>query len=1212
MSTSTTAQNRWLELFRASHAWGSEWNVDQLIQRIAADSQRFLRWDVSALFLLEQSGLVLRATAPNGRELPPHVLTLAKEAVRTGRLMHGHDVSDMRASTSQNGASAVVCAPLTASRGILGALYLESSSRQSAEDDEDFLESLALQAATALEHASLFNSAITDPLTGLLTHRHFQQELEQAVRRAARSEQPLSLLLLDLDHFKQLNDTCGHAAGNTCLTSVAATLKEALRATDVIARFGGDEFEVLLPDTPQDAAARVAEKLREHIGALKFDVQITGTFGVASYPQNALDASTLFLRADAALYEAKEAGRNKVVCSREREEPSKRDPRAERRPVSVRKRAIAPNAIPIEKIDGHELIGRLGTGTNGEVLLVKQPDLERAVALKRPLTPYLTPEQMRAFEMEARVTASLNHPGVVTVHTMGRDSDGRRYYTMKPLEGNSLAHVLNERRKGNVALRREYPLTRLLEVLQRACEALAYAHQRGVYHLDLTPSNIVIGSFGEVTVIDWGIGASQSRMPGSSPSAADTNSRLAVVAGSPRYIAPEQIPGSGAQAGPASDVFALGAIMYEILTGKPPFAGKTVAETFDLLLHGRPAAPEMAAPDAAIAPSLSTLCMQALSRKPHERPTVQEFADRLGRYVRREPEWVVTKFGTEHPLREDEWWGNGALRLHDGEWVSGQHGDSWVLWKVPVSGSFRFIAEGWLEADAGELSLLGCSNREGEFQLGYCFQAAAENNTLSKLSRAGVSVAVNEWTARPGRKYRLELEYDEEEGWVRCYIDEAQIFAFRELFILPGKYIGFYSPAAGAHLRPMEVHRRIWGLHVPEIRVADGLLGCGAYEAAVDKYQNLAGRAANRLEGAEARLKAGICLTRLKRFEEADEVFLSLTGTYMEPLALAERAIACVRPAGKPWKAAGMVDDLLRRFPRHQACFRVLELFQTRFTWAGDETGLPMQEHYQLFERIFASIVSRPLKPSPFSQTSAGLTLINLHCLQGAWTLALERAQAIHAALHERQRPIFFPWFYVAAMANGREDLLSYDPGTLYYCDYWARDWATSTPLHVTARLKRGEDFIHFCDEKIASGEWIRDDTLQDLVLIALSRGDVDRATGYLELLIQQLLKHPHRSGFFINDVCTSLAECEAETLLKRFISGLNLAESFPDVHASALSLLALQRGELDKAATLLNTEMPSVFSGTHNTGQLRQIMLASLGLLRGPIVDPVIKNYAR
>ena len=161
-------------------------------------------------------------------------------------------------------------------------------------------------------NAMLSQAAITDSLTGLRNHRAFQESLMNLVQMAERYGQPLSLIMLDIDYFKQFNDRFGHPAGDELLRQVASLLRQSARAYDVVARYGGEEFAILLPNTDLNEAIRVAERLRQQIAALQNPhAPITASFGVASYRRGSAPA-TLLYEADTALYEAKRRGRNRV------------------------------------------------------------------------------------------------------------------------------------------------------------------------------------------------------------------------------------------------------------------------------------------------------------------------------------------------------------------------------------------------------------------------------------------------------------------------------------------------------------------------------------------------------------------------------------------------------------------------------------------------------------------------------------------------------------------------------------------------------------------------------------------------------------------------------------------------------------------------------------------------------------------------------------
>jgi len=177
-------------------------------------------------------------------------------------------------------------------------------------------------AAMALESARLYariqTLAVTDGLTGLYNHRHFYEELHREIARARRHNTPLSLLMLDIDHFKVFNDTFGHVRGDQVLRLVTGILQRSIRDTDLAARYGGEEFAVILPDTGPAEACRVAERIRQRMAEATFPGQatITVSIGVASLVAQET-APALVRRADQALYRAKQAGRNRVCLNGE-------------------------------------------------------------------------------------------------------------------------------------------------------------------------------------------------------------------------------------------------------------------------------------------------------------------------------------------------------------------------------------------------------------------------------------------------------------------------------------------------------------------------------------------------------------------------------------------------------------------------------------------------------------------------------------------------------------------------------------------------------------------------------------------------------------------------------------------------------------------------------------------------------------------------------
>jgi diguanylate cyclase (GGDEF)-like protein len=216
-----------------------------------------------------------------------------------------------------------VLVPVITDDAVIALMRLSRPSKKPFTADElRFLEAVANQTALALERVKLIafleNLSITDALTGIANRRHFEWRLSEEIERARRYKYPLSALMLDLDHFKQVNDNYGHQIGDIVLQQVAQRLRRILRRTDFLARYGGEEFIVLAPQTPADRALILAERLRQVIAespipvADNLQIHITISIGVAVFPNHAQNESELIGAADAALYKAKQMGRNRV------------------------------------------------------------------------------------------------------------------------------------------------------------------------------------------------------------------------------------------------------------------------------------------------------------------------------------------------------------------------------------------------------------------------------------------------------------------------------------------------------------------------------------------------------------------------------------------------------------------------------------------------------------------------------------------------------------------------------------------------------------------------------------------------------------------------------------------------------------------------------------------------------------------------------------
>lgn len=291
------------------------------------------------LFLLDGSGKeVLRSVrsldggAPFGAEQKVHEDPLNAWVLAKGASLVIKDLEkDFRfrgLDMAQFKGRSFHLSPLLSSQGAVAGLVRVESAKREAMDQEDgrLLESLVVLASLAFENAKLYREAqelaVTDGLTRLLLRRSLLERIEQELRRGLEQGTPTSLVMMDIDHFKSVNDTYGHPAGDAVLRDVAAMVRRSVRDVDVCGRYGGEEFGVLLPQTDAKGAQLVAERIREAVRARPFELrgeqrQVTVSLGVSTAPVHGSDSRTLIEAADTALYASKQNGRDRVTMAGE-------------------------------------------------------------------------------------------------------------------------------------------------------------------------------------------------------------------------------------------------------------------------------------------------------------------------------------------------------------------------------------------------------------------------------------------------------------------------------------------------------------------------------------------------------------------------------------------------------------------------------------------------------------------------------------------------------------------------------------------------------------------------------------------------------------------------------------------------------------------------------------------------------------------------------
>ncbi len=231
------------------------------------------------------------------------------------------------------------------------------------------------------------------------------------------------------------------------------------------------------------------------------------------------------------------------------------------------------------------------------------------------------PEEQKLFLREARVTAMLQHPNTAPVYEVGFDTKGRYYFTMKLVSGVTLREVLDNLNRDDSAALRDWDLARLIDVVIQVGQVLSYAHVHGVVHCDIKPENIVVGEYGEVLLLDWGLAHILDGADGASAEArvADENTvrSRASHQGTPQYMSPEQIKGDDLDH--RTDIYSLGAILFEVLTMQQLAWGETLDEMLSNTTNNAPPTPRVVAPEREIPVSLESICLRCIQRPPEHR-----------------------------------------------------------------------------------------------------------------------------------------------------------------------------------------------------------------------------------------------------------------------------------------------------------------------------------------------------------------------------------------------------------------------------------------------------------------------------------------------------------------------------------------------------------------------------------------------------------------
>lgn len=436
----------------------------------------------------------------------------------------------------------------------------------------------------------------------------------------------------------------------------------------------------------------------------------------------------------------------------------------------------------------------------------------RVVAIKAlPQNGKVPKEDVSRFIEEAQITSRLEHPNIPPVHELGFDTDQNAFYTMKFVRGVTLTDVLLGIRKSKGSYAEQYPLSRLLNIFQKVCDAVAYSHSKGIVHCDLKPDNIMICDFGEVMVMDWGLArrvgtplpmennrTTEEMKAPLRPGAIDSATRTTTgrILGTPGFIGPERIRG-GTLVDTLSDIYSLGATLYSILTLRPPISGDNISDVIrrillgvirrpaDMNLHTDPNSPPPFfphCPEGRIPETLSEIAMKSLASYPEDRyASVQDLQNEVEAYQNGQIWHVVIDqdFKGNKPL---ERWNviGGECEIRDGE-LRMSHGEPQILAlksDLPIDVRIEFEAR----QENVYLNSIGCfmsavrNATPRELALtGYKFELGAFDNSANVVDRVGRQIARQQIASiERGKTYRIRFE--RVGNRLRVAVDDRELF----------------------------------------------------------------------------------------------------------------------------------------------------------------------------------------------------------------------------------------------------------------------------------------------------------------------------------------------------------------------------------------------------------------------------------------------------
>lgn len=643
-----------------------------------------------------------------------------------------------------------------------------------------------------------------------------------------------------------------------------------------------------------------------------------------------------------------------------------------------------------KKFGEFQILGTLGVGGMGEVFLAHDAVCGRDVALKTMREQWIENKTMQErFLREARIAAQLAHPNIIPIYSIDEKVP---FYTMPRIEGETLKEIL--RRTKEQAKKGEplHPIGSSVQALVRIflsiCGAIAYVHSRGVLHRDLKPENIIVGKYGEVIILDWGLANFISEPESNGLDIKEESPHLTQpgkIPGTLLYMAPERAFGSASSQ--LTDIYSLGVMLYQILALQYPFQRKSIKEFKKLFEHEKILPPEEAAPDRDISPHLSNIAMRCLAKNPRDRyQSVTDLIKDLENYIEGLPEW--TEMGYLRIARKEDWLfqENVPLSKHVAitrgiellEWVN------LMISKAPFPGNIKIETDLMLKEKSNGIGILFSvpeTNLSKGIEEAYCLWLSYEG---VRLFRSNVEVlSLPHLQLEKNCPYQIKIEHIG--NHLRFYLDGVQKFGFLSHIPLSGSHIGLMVRDGDFSLSTLRVAVGSQNIMVNCLAIPDAFLARRDYNQALAEYRKISDSFPGRAEGREATFRAGMTLLkkaaeeRLKNrreelYAQAHDEFEKLHTTPGAPLEYLGKSLV-YKAQGEYEEEAKCLELALRKFPTHPLRPILIENILSRLH-ESSQNNRPVAYRFALIvlrhlsqlpeATDIASVLEKNLEPLPF------------------------------------------------------------------------------------------------------------------------------------------------------------------------------------------------------------------------------------------------------